>query len=223
MTEKKLNIHQRINAVMGKLTRVSKDAQMKSGPAYKFVSHDAVTEAIHPLLVEHGINAIPSVTSRSVDGNRTEVDINIDFVNIDEPDDKVSVQFFGYGIDPQDKGPGKAFSYAKKYAFLQVFCLGTGDDPEQDNIDHKPAEKKEKPNFTKELKDLNMTTKDVKDMLGKISAEMKACDTLEERQSMIDGEPDKTWESIINLGNRMYPNMMGNINKLKEGLKWRIS
>jgi hypothetical protein len=31
-----------------------------------------------------------------------------------------------------DKGPGKAVSYAFKYALLKVFCLETGDDPDND-------------------------------------------------------------------------------------------
>jgi hypothetical protein len=49
------------------------------------------------------------------------------------------VSFFGYGIDNQDKGPGKAMSYAVKYAMLKTFCLETGDDPEKDDIPHLPA------------------------------------------------------------------------------------
>ncbi len=134
------NIHQRIAAVMEAVTYVQKEKKLVN-KQYRFVSHDAVTAAIQPELVKNGIVAIPSVTNHTQDGNRTSVDLKIDFVNVDKPDDKVSVDMFGYGVDAQDKGPGKAFSYAKKYAFLQLFCLSTGDDPERDNIDHKPEEK----------------------------------------------------------------------------------
>ena len=135
------NIHQRIAAVMEAVGYVQKEAK-KVNNQYRFVSHDAVTAAIQPELVKNGIVAVPTVTNHTQDGNRTAVDLRIDFVNVDKPEDKVSVEMFGYGVDPQDKGPGKAFSYAKKYAFLQLFCLSTGDDPERDNIDHKPAEQK---------------------------------------------------------------------------------
>jgi hypothetical protein len=48
----------------------------------------------------------------------------------------------GYGVDPQDKGPGKAISYGVKYALLKVLGLETGDDPDevQDNrADFKPG------------------------------------------------------------------------------------
>lgn len=154
MTEPKkkpLTIHQRIFAVMQAISYIQK-GDKKVNNQYTFVSHDAVTAAIRPHLLEHGIVVIPSVTNHTQDGNRTEVDILVSFVNVDAPDDKVEIQFFGYGVDQQDKGPGKAFSYAKKYAFLQLFCLETGDDPERDLIDHKPAvEKTITPTQTKEI------------------------------------------------------------------------
>jgi hypothetical protein len=38
---------------------------------------------------------------------------------------------FGYGIDDQDKGAGKAMSYAVKYALLKTLGLETGDDPDE--------------------------------------------------------------------------------------------
>lgn len=154
MTDKKpqLNIHQRISAVMADVAYVQKGNKKVNGQ-YTFVSHDDVTAAIRPALINHGITVVPTVTEHNQiwtqyeEGGHTkfrgmtEVDITVDFINIDSPEDKVSVALFGYGIDPQDKGPGKAFSYAKKYAFLQLFCLETGDDPERDNVDHKPDEK----------------------------------------------------------------------------------
>jgi hypothetical protein len=141
MTDDKLNIHQRINAIMASISYVQKGDAKVNGQ-YSFVSHDAVTAAIHPLLVEHGVNIIPTVTAWNKDGNLTSVDVAIDFVNIVDPADKVTISTLGYGIDNQDKGVGKAISYACKYAMLKVFMLETGDDPEKDLIEHKPAVKK---------------------------------------------------------------------------------
>ena len=100
------------------------------------MSHDAVTAAVRKQLVEHRIVSLPTVTSISQDGNRTEAFVVIKFINIDKPDEFVEVSSFGYGIDKQDKGPGKAMSYAIKYGYLKAFALETGDDPERDNIDH---------------------------------------------------------------------------------------
>ena len=130
-----LNIYQRILAVMDEVAYVQKE-ETKVNNQYTFVSHDAVSAVLHPVLVENGIVVIPSVHEWKQDGNRTEATVTVRFVNADKPDDFVEIQAFGFGIDGQDKGPGKAVSYATKYAMLKTFVLETGDDPERDNIDH---------------------------------------------------------------------------------------
>lgn len=132
------NIYQRLAEVMKAVSYVQKEDK-KVNNQYTFVSHDAVTAKLRPALIDNGIMPIVTVKSSAQDGNRTEVTILVRFVNIDKPEEMVEVESFGYGIDPQDKGPGKAVSYAVKYAFLKTFCLETGDDPERDNIPHQPA------------------------------------------------------------------------------------
>ena len=129
------NIYQRLAAVMTAVSYVQKENK-KVNNQYTFVSHDAVTAKLRPALIEHGIMPIVTVKHSAQDGNRTEVTISVKFVNIDKPEEIVEVESFGYGIDPQDKGPGKAVSYAFKYALLKTFCLETGDDPERDNIEY---------------------------------------------------------------------------------------
>ena len=132
-----LNILQRINAVMKELDYLQKEK--KSGMQYSFVSHDKVTGAIRPLLVKHGIVCWPSQFDVKQEGNRTQLHCKVVFANIDEPEDAFEVDSFGYGIDAQDKGPGKAISYAVKYALLKTFALETGDDPDQDqNVKFEP-------------------------------------------------------------------------------------
>ena len=133
-----LNIYQRMHAVMKAVGYVQKEDK-KVNNQYTFVSHDAVTGKIRPALIEAGIITVPRVVKWAQDGNRTEVNVEVDFVNIDKPEERITVPMFGFGIDQQDKGPGKAISYAVKYALLKAFSLETGDDPEKDIIDHKPA------------------------------------------------------------------------------------
>jgi len=144
MPTKILNIHQRINAVMKDLAYVQKENK-KVNNQYTFVSHDAVTAAVRGPMVKHGITSIPTTLGHSQEGNRTMVDVRVTLSNMDDPTDFITSDTFGYGIDQQDKGPGKAYSYAKKIAFLQIFCLETGDDPERDNVDFKEEEKEEFP------------------------------------------------------------------------------
>lgn len=140
------NIYQRINQVMSEVESVQKESK-KVNNQYTFVSHDAVAAALHKPMVRAGIAMIPTIASLEQDGNRTVAKMDISFVNIDNPDDKVTVNYVGYGIDQSDKGIGKAVSYAVKYALLKVFCLETGDDVEKDNTEYKP---KKAPKLTKD-------------------------------------------------------------------------
>lgn len=138
MTEKVKNIHERILNVMAELDYIAKGDNKVMGQ-YRFVSHDQVSAKVHPFLVKHRITAIPTVEGIDQDGNKTILRVRTDFTNVDDPNDKLSVVTFGYGIDPGDKGPGKAISYAFKIALLKTFCLETGEDPDYDqNAVHEP-------------------------------------------------------------------------------------
>jgi len=125
------NIYQRINAVMTEVDYIQKGEKKVAGQ-YRYVSHDQVTAALHGPMTKNGIACIPTIMEMKQDGNRTEVKLDVAFINTDNPTDRFSVVYYGYGIDTSDKGIGKAVSYGFKYALLKTFCLETGDDPDQD-------------------------------------------------------------------------------------------
>lgn len=133
-----MNIHQRLAAVMAEVTYIRKEK--KEGMNYTIVSHDAVTAKVRPVLLKHGIVYYPVRCEHTHIGNRAECALTVRFVNVEKPDDFFEVPTFGYGIDAQDKGPGKAMSYAVKYALLKALGLETGDDPDTDSIDHDPVD-----------------------------------------------------------------------------------
>lgn len=136
----KLNIAQRINAAMGEVEYIQKEK--KQGMNYSIVSHDAVTAKVRPILQKHGVVYYPRDMAVHQEGNRTQATFSVRFENMDDRADYIDVATFGYGVDPQDKGPGKAMSYGVKYALLKVLGMETGDDPDtvQDNrADFKPA------------------------------------------------------------------------------------
>ena len=128
---------------MSELHYVAKGDKTVNGQ-YRFVSHDQVVAKVQKMLVKYRVTTIPTVHEITQDGNRTIVKLNVTFVNADYPGDNFTVQFPGYGIDGGgvtkdgrpipvgDKGPGKAVSYAYKYALLKQFNLETGDDPDND-------------------------------------------------------------------------------------------
>jgi hypothetical protein len=128
------NVHQRLAEVMATVTYIRKEE--KKGMNYTIVSHDAVTAKVRPALLAAGIVYYPVRCEHSHNGNRAECSMTVRFVNIDAPSDYFDVPSFGYGVDAQDKGPGKAMSYAVKYALLKALGLETGDDPEQESIPH---------------------------------------------------------------------------------------
>ena len=133
MTTEK-NVHQRIAAVMEKVSYIQREE--KKGMTYRVVSHDKVTALLRPAMMECGVACYPVRCDHTHNGNRAECSMTVRFVNIDAPTDFIDVQSFGYGVDTQDKGPGKAMSYAVKYALLKTFCLETGDDPDNESIQH---------------------------------------------------------------------------------------
>jgi hypothetical protein len=102
----RLNIAQRIAAVMGEVDYVQKEK--KQGMNYSIVSHDAVTAKVRPLLHKHGVIYYPRGLTVSQNGNRTEAVFTVRFENIDDRTDYIDVETFGYGVDPQDKGRTKA-------------------------------------------------------------------------------------------------------------------
>lgn len=128
------NIHQRLAAVMTDVTYIQKEK--KKDMQYSIVSHDAVTAKVRPALLAHGIVYYPVRCAHAHSGNRAEAEMTVRFVNIDDPADFFDVQTFGYGCDGQDKGPGKAMSYAVKYALLKALGLETGDDADTDSVDY---------------------------------------------------------------------------------------
>lgn len=174
MPENTKNVHQRMHAVMELLDYVCKESK-KVNNQYSFVSHDAVTAAVRAQMVDQGLVCLVTVIEHSQDGNRTDATIRAKIVNIDDPSDFVEVDSFGFGVDTQDKGPGKAISYALKYALLKTFMLETGDDPERDQIDHESQEDQRAgvmQNVARLMKEHSVTRDELIAVTGKPSRDM---------------------------------------------------
>lgn len=130
-----LNLFQRINEVRKKIdyARKLKDVDGK----YKVVTHDQITSIVRDHLVDMGIVCYPElVASASLpkeEGSkqfRYEATYDFHFVNADKPDDRLTIRIQAHAMDNADKAPGKALSYAKKYAVLKLFEIETGEDEE---------------------------------------------------------------------------------------------
>jgi len=138
MAEK--NIYQRINAVMQEVKYVQKDVSVSGGGSYKAVSHDMVLAVLRPAMLENGIvtrvewlgGGITQFRDLKVDikMHMYEASYRVDFVNMDNPEDFMTTVVPAHANDTGDKAPGKATSYAVKYAMLKTFGLETGENEE---------------------------------------------------------------------------------------------
>jgi hypothetical protein len=133
-----MNIYQRINAVRKAIGYVQKDKAVSTGGvSYKAVTHDTVTGMVRAALIEHGVVIVPSVLHSvfhpkdpEAKQRLYEATYQIDFVNMDDPADRITTQQNAHALDYGDKAPGKAQSYATKYAILKLFNIETGEDEE---------------------------------------------------------------------------------------------
>lgn len=144
----KMNIFQKINKVMEEIEYLQKDDKVvtnsKTGVGYKAVSEEKVTTEVRKALVKYGIDIIPVKQEHkredeilkdqygSEKANRlTTVDITYRIQNIDDKDDYIEAVSSGTGVDTQDKGIGKAMTYAYKYLLLRTFAIPTGEDADK--------------------------------------------------------------------------------------------
>lgn len=137
-----MNIYQRLNEVRKAVPYLQKDKQVGSGGwGYKAITHDAVTRELREHLITQGVMIVPhraqgaavltgTTTGKGIPIIRYEAVYNIDFVNVDDPQDRVTVEMEAHALDEGDKAPGKAVSYATKYAMLKLFSIETGEDDE---------------------------------------------------------------------------------------------
>lgn len=143
---KKMNIYQKMSKVTNEISRVAKNLQVQvtKTNAYKAVSEADILDAVKPVEEKYGIYSYP--LDRNIIENKTlesetqygvrkqlymRVEVIYRFVNVDNPQEFIDIKSYGDGIDSQDKVPGKAMTYADKYALMKAYKISTGDDPDQ--------------------------------------------------------------------------------------------
>lgn len=145
------NIIQRMAAITAELKTVAKNLNVSTGggKGYKAVSERDILDAVKPLEEKHGVYSYPcgrdmlesqlleseseyngKVTRKTTFFSRIQTVYR--FVNVDNPTDYIETVTFAEGIDAQDKGSGKAMTYADKYALMKAYKISTGEDPDQD-------------------------------------------------------------------------------------------
>lgn len=144
-----MNIYEKLLAITNEIGTVAKNLEVGVGKSrYKAVGEADVLKAVKELEQKYGIYSFPSnrqiidssilKTRKEYDGQVTEGNqlfmrllVEYTFVNIEKPEETVTIISYGDGVDTQDKAPGKAMTYADKYALLKAYKIVTGEDPDQ--------------------------------------------------------------------------------------------
>lgn len=137
-----MNIYQRVNEVRKKVHYVRKDKKVGEGGGYMAVTHDAVTALAREHLIEQGVVIVPTLvgsqcvltgtmTAKGIPFIRYEAKYRFNVVNADDPQDSFSLDIESHAMDQGDKAPGKALSYAKKYAVLKLLEIESGEEEEE--------------------------------------------------------------------------------------------
>jgi hypothetical protein len=139
-------ISKAIIKVMKEVRNVDKTMDVGSGGyGYKGVSDKVVKEILQPALANAGLCFIPikveakTVTDRWEDNGRSKqstlTEVHTKYLLLhSESGESIELAGYGQGVDNQDKGAGKATTYALKYALLYTFLIPTGTIDDTDTI-----------------------------------------------------------------------------------------
>lgn len=144
---KKLNIYEKMNLITNEIGVIEKNLKIDvtKTRSYKAVSERDVIDGVKPLEEKYRIYSYPvsrkivdkDVLTKETDYGTTNslfmrIETTYRFVNIDKTDEYIETTVYGDGIDTGDKAPGKAMTYADKYALMKAYKLSTGDDPDNE-------------------------------------------------------------------------------------------
>jgi len=159
--ETKANLYKAILNVMKAVKNIDKSMTVGTGSnSYKGVADKDVKQIIGKAMQENGLAILPiGIESKvSIDrweessqyGTKTKqsafTEVTTKYLLIHESGESEEIVGYGHGVDSQDKGAGKATTYALKYALLYTFMVPTG---KIDDADNEHSETKEIPKTTK--------------------------------------------------------------------------
>lgn len=151
---KGMNLWEKVANISAEIGSLQKDDEVGTGKSgYKAISIEKVVKAVGEKMNKYGVVIYPvsqsyTRTDEKVVGidyktkekvdkvNRiSDVDVTYEVINIHNPVEKITTVASGTGVDPQDKGVGKAQTYAYKNMLLKLFAIATGDDTDKIHSD----------------------------------------------------------------------------------------
>lgn len=134
-------IYKAIPRAMEEIGAIAKD-RVNQQQRFAYRGIDDVMNALHPVLVKHGLFLAPEVlehrreerTTKS-GGNLIYSVLKLKYTLYAQDGSSVSATVIGEGMDSADKSSNKAMAVGMKYALFQLFCIPTeemgNDDPDR--------------------------------------------------------------------------------------------
>ena len=167
---KKMNIYEKMSLITEEIGVIEKGlvVSISKTNSYKAVSERDVLDGVKPIEKKYRVYSYPVkrevidrdtlVKESEYNGNITRtntlfmrIETTYRFVNIDNTSEYTETTVYGDGLDTGDKAPGKAMTYADKYALMKAYKLSTGDDPDKEASPEKGYAKKSELNYRNEL------------------------------------------------------------------------
>lgn len=142
-----MNIYEKMMKITNELGVIEKGLKVEVSKtrSYKAVSERDILDAIKPLEEKYKVYSYPvsrkvidsgNLVSETEYGTKNTTYLRIEteyaFINIDDPNECIRITTYGDGMDTGDKAPGKAMTYADKYALMKAYKISTGDDPDKE-------------------------------------------------------------------------------------------
>lgn len=136
---KVLNIFQKMLKITAELPSVVKGMEVRGVDGkvkYFAVGEKDILDTVKPLEEKYGIYSFPFQREFEKMEYKDRIAVRCRvvyrFINVDNPTEMIDIVSYGDGIDTQDKAPGKAMTYADKYALMKAYKISTGEDPDQE-------------------------------------------------------------------------------------------
>mgnify|MGYP000632593287 CR=1 FL=1 len=142
-----INITKAILEVMKEVTNIEKGMNVGTGnSSYKAVGDSIVRATIKESMLKNGLVIIPTGVTATTKIDRWEeesqygkkskqsilTEAHTTYLLMHESGESVPVAGYGQGVDSQDKGAGKATTYALKNVLLDSFLVIKGEDMDTD-------------------------------------------------------------------------------------------
>ncbi len=137
--KKKLNLFQKLVEVRKTCEYLKKDRENRHFN-YDYVSSSLITASLRKGLDDMGLLLVPSIRQANAETRSnsqgkpeifTQVFIDFEWIDADNPEDRLKVPFYSQGIDAGERGIGKALTYGEKYFLLKFFNIATDkEDPD---------------------------------------------------------------------------------------------